>query len=243
MRLSRRCLALVGLALSALLMFVLAACATSTTGGANAGASATGTVPLSASARDILTKAQAVKLKDATLKTQVTTKRGSQTVTLDGTARTTADPRRIEVIGTASQVVPYHAVVDGNVIYIKLNDKWLKVSLGSANAEFNYDFLSLVEQLQNPGLVGTETINGVPTYHLRGTVQAPVTPGANQSIETTTEDLWVRQSDYYPVQIVAHGAGTNKGTSITVDVTATFTAWNSGVTITPPPPDQVTTVS
>jgi hypothetical protein len=55
--------------------------------------------------------------------------------------------------------------------------------------------------------------------------------------------LWVRQSDYYPVKIMAHGAGTNKGTSITVDVTATFTAWNSGVTITPPPPDQVTTVS
>ena len=70
-----------------------------------------------------------------------------------------------------------------------------------------------------------------------------MTPGANQSIETTTEDLWVRQSDYYPVKIMAHGAGTNKGTSITVDVTATFTAWNSGVTITPPPPDQVTTVS
>jgi hypothetical protein len=134
--------------------------------------------------------------------------------------------------------------VDGNVIYVKLNDKWLKVSLGSAsNAEFNYDFLALVEQLQNPGLVGTEAINGVQTYHLRGTVQAPVTPGANQSIETTTEDLWVRQSDYYPVKIVAHGSGSNKGTSITVDVTATFTAWNSGVTITPPPPDQVTTAS
>jgi hypothetical protein len=95
--------------------------------------------------------------------------------------------------------------------------------------------------LQNPGLVGTETINGVQTYHLRGTVQTPVTPGANQSIETTTEDLWMRQSDYYPVKIVAHGAGSSKGTSITVDVTATFTAWNSGVTITPPAPDQVTT--
>jgi hypothetical protein len=225
----------------ALLMLLLAACSTSTSAG---GATATGTVAPSAQAREILAKAQAVKLKDATLKTLVTTKRGSQTVTLDGTARTTADPRRVEVVGTASQVVPYHAIVDGNVIYIKLNDKWLKVSLGSAsNAEFNYDFLALVEQLQNPGLVGTEAINGVQTYHLRGTVQTPVTPGANQSIETTTEDLWVRQSDYYPVQIVAHGAGSNKGTSSTVDVTATFTAWNSGVTITPPPPDQVTTAS
>jgi len=28
-----------------------------------------------------------------------------------------------------------------------------------------------------------------------------------------------------------------------VDVTATFTAWNSGITITPPSPDQVTTAS
>jgi LppX/LprAFG-like lipoprotein len=147
------------------------------------------------------------------------------------------------VAGTASLGVPYHAIVDGNVIYIKLNDKWLRYTVGNANAEFSYDFLALVEQLQNPGLVGTETINGAQTYHLRGTVQAPVTPGANQSIETTTEDLWVRQSDYYPMKIVAHGAGTNKGTTITVDVTATFTAWNSGVTITPPPPDQVTTVS
>jgi hypothetical protein len=229
-----------GLALPALLMLLLAACSTSTSDG---DASSTSTVAPSAQAREILAKAQAVKLKDATLKTLATTKRGTQTVTLDGTARTTADPRRIEVVGTASQVVPYHAVVDGNVIYIKLNNKWLKVSVGSANAEFNYDFLSLVEQLQNPSLVGTETINDVQTYHLHGTVQAPVTPSAGQSIETTTEDLWVRQSDYYPVKIVAHGAGTNKGTSITLDVTATFIAWNSGVTITPPPPDQVTTVS
>jgi hypothetical protein len=241
MRLSRRRFSLVGLTLSALLMFVLTACATSTSGGANAGASATGTVAPSASAREILTKAQAVKLKDATLKTQVTTKRGSQTVTLDGTARTTASPRRVEVAGTASLGVPYQAIVDGNTIYIKLADKWLKVPVGSANAEFNYDFIALVEQLQNPTLVGTETINGFQTYHLRGTVQAPVTPGANQKIETTTEDLWVRQDNYYPAKIVAHGGGSNNGTSVTVDVTATFTAWNSGITITPPPADQVTT--
>jgi hypothetical protein len=171
----------------------------------------------------------------------VTTKRGSQTINLDGTARTTASPRRVEVVGTASLGVPYQAIVDGNVVYIKLGDKWLKVSLGSASAEFNYDFISLVEQLQNPGLVGTETVNGMQTYHLRGTVEAPVTPGANQKIETTTEDLWVRQSDYYPVKIVAHGAGSNQGTNITVDATATFTAWNSGITISLPPPDQVTT--
>jgi hypothetical protein len=221
-------------------MLLLAACSTSTNGD---GATTTDTAVPSAQAREILAKAQAVKLKDATLKTLVTTKRGSQTVTLDGTARTTANPRRVEVVGTASLGVPYHAIVDGNTVYINLNDKWLKYAVGNANAEFNYDFIALVEQLQNPGLVGTETINGAQTYHLRGTVQAPVTPGANQSIETTTVDLWVRQSDYYPMKIVAHGGGSNKGATITVDVTATFTAWNSGVTITPPPPDQVTTAS
>jgi hypothetical protein len=238
MRVFGRRFSLVSLALPALLMLLLAACSTSTSDG---GATATNTVAPSAQAREILAKAQAVKLKDATLKTHVTTKRGSQTVTLDGTARTTADPRRVEVAGTASLGIPYHAIVDGNVIYIQANDKWLKYTLGNANAEFNYDFIALITQLQNPGLVGTETVDGVQTYHLRGTVQAPVTPGANQSIETTTEDLWVRQSDYYPVKIVAHGSGSSKGTSITVDVTATFTAWNSGVTIAPPSPDQVTT--
>jgi LppX/LprAFG-like lipoprotein len=240
MRVFGRRFSLASLALPALLTLLLAACSTSTS---NGGATATNTVAPSAQAREILAKAQAVKLKDATLKTHVTTKRGSQTVTLDGTARTTASPRRVEVAGTASLGIPYHAIVDGNVIYIQANDKWLKYTLGNANAEFNYDFIALITQLQNPGLVGTETINGAQTYHLRGTVQAPVTPGANQSVETTTEDLWVRQSDYYPMKIVAHGSGTNKGTSFTVDVTATFTAWNSGVTITPPTPDQVTTVS
>jgi hypothetical protein len=239
MRAFGRRYSLASLALPALLMFLLAACSTSMSDAG--GATATGTVAPSAQAREILAKAQAVKLKDATLKTLVTTKRGSQTITLDGTARTTASPRRVEVAGTASLGIPYHAIVDGNVIYIKLNDKWLKYTVGNANAEFNYDFLALVEQLQNPGLVGTETIDGVQTYHLRGTVQTPVTPGANQNIETTTEDLWVRQSDYYPAKIVAHGGGSNKGASFTVDVTATFTAWNSGVTFTPPPPDQVTT--
>jgi LppX_LprAFG lipoprotein len=240
MRGFRQRFSLVSLALPALLMLLLAACSTATSGG---GATTSGTVAPSAQAREILAKAQAVKLKDATLKTLVTTKRGNQTINLDGTARTTASPRRVEVVGTASLGVPYQAIVDSNVIYIKLNDKWLKYTVGNANAEFNYDFISLVEQLQNPGLVGTETINGVQTYHLRGTVQAPVTPGANQKIETTTEDLWVRQDNYYPAKIVAHGAGSSQGTSVTVDVTATFTAWNSGITITPPSPDQVTTAS
>jgi LppX_LprAFG lipoprotein len=240
MRLIQHRYSLVSLALPALLMLLLAACSTSTGTGAGAATSTTTAAP-SAQAREILASAQAVKLKDATLKTQVTTKRGSQTVNLDGTARTTASPRRIEVVGAASLGVPYQAIIDGNVIYIKLTDKWLKAPLGNANAEFNYDFLALVEQLQNPSLVGTETINGAQTYHLRGTVATPVTPGANQSIETTTEDLWVRQDNYYPMKIVAHGGGSSKGTSIIVDVTATFTAWNSGITITPPPPDQVTT--
>jgi hypothetical protein len=240
MRVPRRRFSFVSLALPALLILLLAACSTSTNDG---GATTTGTVTPSAQAREILAKAQAVKLKDATLKTQVTTKRGSQTVNLDGTARTTASPRRVEVVGTASLGVPYHAIVDGSVIYIELDNKWLKYTVGNNNAEFNYDFISLITQLQNPGLVGTETINGAQTYHLRGTVQAPVTPGANQSIETTTEDLWVRQDNYYPAKIVAHGGGANKGTSFTVDVTATFTAWNSGFAITPPSPDQVTTAS
>jgi hypothetical protein len=240
MRVIGRRFSLASLTLPPLLMFLLAACSTTMGGG---GVTATHTVAPSAQAREILAKAQAVKLKDATLKTLVTTTRGSQTVTLDGTARTTASPRRVEVVGTASLGIPYQAIVDGNVIYVKLNDKWLKFSVGGANAEFNYDFIALVEQLQNPGLVGTETVNGFQTYHLRGTVQAPVTPGANQKIETTTEDLWVRQSDYYPVKIVAHGAGSNNGTNVTVDVTATFTDWNSGITIAPPSPDQVTTAS
>jgi LppX_LprAFG lipoprotein len=238
MRVFGRRFTLVSLALPALLMLLLAACSTATDG---ADTTATGTVPPSADAREILAKAQAVKLKDATLQTQVTTKRGAQTITLDGTARTTADPRRVEVVGTASKVLPYHAIVDGNVIYIQADNKWLKYTVGNDNAEFNYDFLALVEQLRNPSLVGTETINGAQTYHLRGTVETPVTPGANQSIETTTEDLWVRQDNYYPAKILAHGGGSSKGVSIRVDATATFTAWNSGFTITPPPPDQVTT--
>src|SRR2546423_595295 len=141
MRVFRRGLSLASLALPTLLMLLLAACSTSTSGG---GATTTGTVAPSAQAREILAKAQAVKLKDATLKTQVTTKRGSQTINLDGTARTTSSPRRMEVSGTASLGVPYQAIVDGNVVYVKLTNKWLKVPLGNANAEFNYDFLSLV---------------------------------------------------------------------------------------------------
>src|SRR3954453_10702846 len=136
MRVFRRGISLASLALPTLLMLLLAACSTSTSGG---GATTTGTVAPSAQAREILAKAQAVKLKDATLKTQVTTKRGSQTINLDGTARTTSSPRRVEVVGTASQVLPYQAIVDGNDIYIKLNNKWLKYTVGSANAEFNYD--------------------------------------------------------------------------------------------------------
>lgn len=101
---------------------------------------------------------------------------------------------------------------------------------------------------------GDETIDGVKTKHVTGTVTteqmraslATATPEARErqektlkqleaeGVKTLTVDMWIDESDH-PKQLRTRGAGTTGP----MDVTIKFVDYNKPVEITAPPADQV----
>ncbi len=219
---------------------------------------------------------------------------------LTGNGKFTANPARNDISVSAAlfgSQTTLEVLTDGSTAYLKGLDslfgasgsgKWVKVSLGSASVSAT-DFASAYDHLQNATLIGTETINGHQTWHLRGTLDlsgaTSASPGASatatavakqfglSSTSTATEDVWIEQNTYYPVRIAidanlsvsfalpaggipglptatpkpgaapsATATATPTNLGVAINATATFSAWNSGVTITPPSPSQVTTL-
>jgi hypothetical protein len=118
------------------------------------------------------------------------------------------------------------------------------------------DFLNY-STLQHPMNLGTETIDGHATWHIHADLIGSLTGGpaatataissATGSTTQASEDLWIRQDNYFPAQVMlktsfgagAGGTGVIGSVSVNATLTLPFTAWNTGVTINPPPPDQV----
>ncbi len=146
--------------------------------------------------------------------------------------------------------------------------KWIEVSLQGQQLPSLQDY----SHLKNVKLVGSEKINGKDTWHVQGTLSldngtpnpsvsataTAVATSAGLTTQPVTEDLWFLKDSYFPAKLLVHlsatvanvpgfgGSGGAKGSSgpaqIVNDATLTFTAWNSGITITPPSPDQVITL-
>jgi hypothetical protein len=145
------------------------------------------------------------------------------------------------------------------------NGKWIEVPLGNEPLPSLQDF----SHVKNAKLIGSEKINGKDTWHVQGTLNVDTgtpNPGASATAtavatsagvtaQPVTEDMWFLKDTYYPAKFVVHisasaanlpsigGTGGSAATSgpaqIVNDATLTFSAWNSGITITPPSPDQV----
>lgn len=111
--------------------------------------------------------------------------------------------------GTIEQVIDYANAA----IYMRIgNGRWDRTP---AKIAHYYD-------LQKPKVLGTETINGVPTYHIRGT--------AVNDNKPFTMDVWVRTDNLYPVQIwEAYTVGGQTGYYLFV-----ITAYNTGAKISVP---------
>src|SRR5262249_55686179 len=78
-------------------------------------------------------------------------------------------------------------------------------------------------ELQNPKALGTETVNGVSAYHIRGTA---VNDG-----QAFTIDVWARTDNLYPAQIwEKYTPGTPQGSYYLF----TVTAYNTGATVSLP---------
>lgn len=137
--------------------------------------------------------------------------------------------------------------------------KWFKVPLGD---ELNGTSISILDynNLKSVKLIGSEKVGDKQTWHLQGTFSladavpagasataTAVATSTGADIGNLTEDLWIIQDNYFPAKIMLQtkasvpsgstGASTTQSTNV---ITLTFTKWNSGITITPPPASDVT---
>ena len=232
----------------------LAACSgspssrTSTTTGAAASSPSAGT-STSPQAQQILQRVQQANLQSANVNVLATETSSSRGTVSTSTGQITLHPARAQLstslssASTSSGTTQRQAqeVYDNGYLYVKLGNqtKWTRytgptvsnTTSEAAGQAAPYVSLQNLAQMQNVQLVGTETVNGVTTYHLRGTGSQ----AANGQSATYTEGLWVSQSNYQPVKMMVQ-AQTNVGQ---LAATATFSNWNGGQTITPPAASEI----
>jgi hypothetical protein len=218
-------------------VLALAACGspTSNTSGTSS-SSGTSTASGTSEAQAILTKTKQANLKDATFTVNqtITTTQGTVNSTGDGKMTTSPFSQDLTLSSSAGgQHQQTEVITKNTTVYAKPagQAKWTEVS-GAAAAAMASPALNDIATLPGATLVGTETINGVTVYHLRGTG----TRSANGQTVPYHEDLWVNKVNGEPVKVVYH-ATASQGTA---DTTVSFTAWNTGVTIEQPPASEVT---
>lgn len=221
---------------------LLAACSGSS-GGTSASATATPTQDAQALVQK--TKAAVANIKDATFNVQIQAANAgaSTAVNGSGTGKLTRSPDRIQMQlngtfagqqGTVSFITD-KATDSAYVQTPQTNGKWVKIpasTLGTTTDVGNF-------ALQNATLVGQETTNGQPTYHLRGTQTATApaaTPGSSSATPASaaeTTDVWVNTTTYNPVRLVTKSQ--DGSSAVTID----FTGENTGAAIDVPSGDQV----
>jgi hypothetical protein len=219
---------------------------TSTTPAAAASSPSAGTSP---QAQQILQRVQQANLHSANVNVLATESSSGRGTVTTSTGQVTLHPARAQfstslTSTSTSSTTQRQAqeVYDSGNLYVKVGNqtKWTRyawptvnnpTSEGASQAAL-YASLQNLGQMQNVQVVGTETVNGVPTYHLHATGSQ----AANGQSVTYTESLWVNQSNYQPVKMMVQEQ-TSAGQ---VAATATFSHWNGGQTIVPPAASEVT---
>ena len=220
-------------------MLALTAC-----GGPGAGAAAKPTP--TPNAQTILANASKVDYKDIEFKMTFSGTSSGTSATGTGSGTITKSPNRADLkltVAADGQNLNVEVLEDGdaNTTYVKVSgmsalgipdDKWIKESgsgsgsLSSISDLFAANEVTSFKDLQGVSLVGSETVDGVAVWHLRG--------NATQDGTSGTADFYVKQSDNTPYKFVIHATGASSG-----DFTITFTGVNTGATVTLPTPDQI----
>ncbi|MBF6590712.1 MAG: hypothetical protein IVW57_09295 [Ktedonobacterales bacterium] len=212
--------------------------------GCSAGSTTAGTQP-TPNATTILQRATAADIKDMTFAINVTTTAAGQVLTLTGTGKIIKNPGRAQLdVGTtvSGTALTFSVITDTatQAGYVKFSGlslpgysttKWTKVTLNAANG-FGADTSQFTDysKLNGATLVGAETINGVAVWHLQGKESSTGTPVTSTATPAdTTADFYFRQDNYYPAKATVKTTGATP-----VDATITFTAINSGISITLP---------
>lgn len=188
-------------------------------------------------------------LKDATFDLSLNITAAGSSLIFAGTGRFTRTPNRsdITLAGTfLGQSITFEVITDGNNSYTKQSPstKWVKTTGANSTSGLGIDPSSFTNfgNLQNPTLVGVETVNGYQAYHLKGTI-SPGTPTPGLGPSTTQEDYWVRKDTFYPLKVVVSSTSTDSSGTTSTTFTLTFKTWNTGIKINLPPPADVTTGS
>src|SRR5215813_3110935 len=206
-------------------------------------------------AATILGQVQKIQLKDASFNASFTgtlsKDLGGGSGTASGGGKITTSPKRADIalnVDVNSLQVPVEVLLDADasdiyvtspVVSVALggNGMWLKLSLGGGNSggsstggfsAGDFDITQILDftQLVNVSLAGSESLDGIPVYHLKG---ADASSG-----QAATVDLYVRQDNYNPVRAILH-----INLFITGNLTLDFTAINSGASIAVPSADQI----
>lgn len=203
---------LVGL-LSAALLYSLAACNASASGGTQRGSTTAASPTLGS---DIASQLRQAQPQDFTYTSEQSDANASHGTKI-GEGVETRNPDLLYqkfTISSGGQSYTSEQMIDypNAVAYQRLSSaaKWDRVS---AKIAHYYD-------LQNPKVLGTETLNRVLTYHIRGTA---VNDG-----QAFTIDVWARTDSLYPAQIwEKYTPGTPQGSYYLFIVTA----YNTGATL------------
>ncbi len=181
-------------------------------------------------------------------------------ITLSGTGALTMSPQRLHYtaaienkgsFGPSGSLGIEEIITDGSNTYLKMsgtpgnsnNGQWVKAkSSADGNTPLSGVGFLNYRQLGNPVVIGAETIGGQLTWHVRVALASKdIYPTQSSSVRITgTEDLWLAQSTSFPVRVVqsftlgGSVSGLTAANAFAVTITIDFTAWNTGVTITPP---------
>lgn len=205
----------------------LAACGS---GGTGSG----GTPTPAASAATILANAQQAKPKAAAYIADIQTVANGATTELKETISYILQPARAhEIIATTSGGTnsTIETFTDGTTSYIMLGGQWMKAGTAPDVATLDIGkttLASVAGASSSFTLVGTETLNGVATYHL--TASPPAATSAQGKA-----DVWVRQDNYYLVKLTAQEASTTGAQQGQATISITYSAWDDGVKIDLPP--------
>jgi hypothetical protein len=199
-------------------------------------------------ASGVLSNAQHALPKDATFTVSLKGENPDPTL---GTGQLTTSPMRQETLSGLDPSQKTGRFTDfSGTYYIKSpgeadwQRKFSDELFGADNVEAMVVFIRFLDygQLQAVKVVGAETIGGVPTWHLRGTVPSTgiAAEAANNyhlKFDAATEDLWVRQTDAKPAKLVYFFPKDTSSSPVATDftMTVTFTAWDTGLTLPVPP--------
>ena len=213
-------------------------------GGSHGGVSASATPTATPSAAQILAKVQAFNYTDASFTMSLNFTDQGQTITGTGSGKITKNPSRADIqfaFPITSQGTTYNVqievIVDGNTTYtmisgipgVATDGKWVESATSANSGLTPFDpsqVTNLGGGLSNATLVGSETLDGVAVWHLKGT---------DTSSSGGSVDIYVRQDDYQPVKADFTETGAIGGS-----LSVVFTGFNTGITISTPPANQVT---